>query len=224
TLLEPLHIRGERGLPLSKIDNPSFKINEKPLIPGSTIKGVLRAYLTRLINSIDDSALSSLKLRKRDSFDEKEFQQEKDFDKKIKMIENLGSVDKLFGVSGLAAPLIITNAIIQTQLPNPTIVRPHIKINLNTDIASKLGPFFIEAVPQHKDIKFKFQMIFEEPVDEIYADAILLFNKLKNMMDLGTSGSGLELFIGGMKSRGYGHVKIKVVNESKYSILDLIKG
>jgi len=223
---EPIHIGCEQGLPLSHVDNPTFKINENPVIPGSTIKGVLRAYLTRIINSLEDEMLSSLKLQKRDEkFNEIEFQKETDLNKKIKMLKKLGSVDKLFGISGLASPLNISNAKISILTPDNTIVRPHVKIDLNTDTASKSGPFYVEASSTSKDnedILFTFQMIFDEPSDVIYQDAVVLFDYLKNMMKYENEKGGLNLYIGGMRSRGYGQIKIILQKKVEYSLLNLI--
>jgi len=212
-------------LPLSIIDNPTLKINDRPIIPGSTIKGVLRTYLYRIINSLDDNSLKNFGLKKRDDdFDEKQFQ-EKENEKKLDLLDKIGSIDKLFGISGLAAPLIITDAEISNDNGEPlTVIKPHVKIDPNTDIASKSGPFYVEAIIPNKNKKFSFQMIFEEPMDDFYNDAKALFEHLKKIISPNPeSGGGLELFIGDMKSRGYGLVRINLKEETSISISKLIK-
>ncbi|MHA1250297.1 MAG: RAMP superfamily CRISPR-associated protein [Candidatus Helarchaeota archaeon] len=221
-LIGPLHVGSEREGVLGMVDNPIVKINDKPVIPGSSLKGALRTHLTRLINSLDDNKLKFLNLKKRSQyFDEIKFQKTENIDKKIEIIKNeLSSVDKLFGISNLASPLFITSAIPSNNIS--TIVKPHIKININTDRTEQGSLFYVESIPPSPNNKFKFQIIFEVPKDhQIYSDAIKLFEYLENIL---VSENGLEIFLGGMKSRGYGLVKIKQVNKKELSIEDLLLG
>jgi len=233
--INPIHIGAEREITLGKVDNPFIKINDQPIIPGSSIKGTLRAYLTRLINSLDinenDNKLNELGLKKTSSdFNETEFQKIINTEKKIDMIKNkLGSVDKLFGISGLASPVFITSAIPLNKID--LNVRAHIKIDINTDRTKKGNLFYVESIPPNektKDVKLLFQIIFDVPSDqEIYSDAIQLFNYFEKMITPNhnnPNNDGLELFIGGMRSRGYGYIKIRLIDKKEYGIKDLILG
>jgi len=214
-----LHLGGEKEGILSAVDLPIVKDqNGHPIIPGSSIKGVLRTYSTRLLHSLPYEKLKQLGFCLSNSkISEKEFQKIREDSEKIQYIQkNLGTIEKLFGYSGLAAPLRITNAV---TLNLTTVTCTHIKIDLKTDRIQKGALFSLEAVPE--DITFHFKMIYDKPSDDLYNDVNLFFENylLKWIKDK----TGLALFIGGMKSRGYGEVVLKAQQIRIYSIENLLK-
>ncbi|MHA1370358.1 MAG: RAMP superfamily CRISPR-associated protein [Promethearchaeota archaeon] len=219
--LEPVHVGSEKETSLSSIDLPIIRdSNGNPTIPGSTIKGVLRSYYSRLINSAGDDILNRYNIKKiKDGVGslneiEKRFTKAEKIDDKQSIIENeLGTIEKLFGISGLASAIVITDA---TSSNCKVRVNKHIKIDNNTDKIVKGGLFDVEAVDD-KNI-FEFKIIYDFLKDKAYSD---VNNFVENILKPSLN-KGLELFIGGQKSRGYGLVKASLKKEESYTIEDLL--
>jgi len=217
---EPLHLgTGKETLSVSEVDMPTMvDVNDNPVIPGSSIKGTLRAHITRLLLSLDSSTCKKIfnvgKVKA--SEDELRDFQTANMDEKSRKFENLGVVDKLFGASGYASPLRITDATLASEAE--TIERTHVRIDVETDRAKEGGLFSVEAVPENQ--RFSFKLVFDEPNDGATADMTSVFYKLL----LQQLDKGLELFLGGMKSRGYGFCTIKAKQIQSYTPEDLALG
>jgi len=219
---EPLHVGiGKETLSVSEVDLPTM-VNKKdePIIPGSSIKGALRAYVTRILSSLDISTGNThfgVKKIKANEDEINDFQTEESPEiKEKKFSENLGVIDKLFGASGFASPLRLTDATLtgDTKL----IKRTHVKIDNDLDRAEEGALFDIQAVPENRN--FNFKLIFDEFNDSITEDVSKVFYK----MILKQIGDGLEIFLGGMRSRGYGLCTIKAKQVLSYNPEELALG
>ncbi len=212
--LSPLHIGSEKALGFG-VDNPIIKIKrngrEIPVVPGSSIKGVLRAHFYRLANSGVFDKLGYRVFKGNLEEFEREFSRS-DENKKKEKFKELGTLEKLFGISGLASPLRITDA----EPENWSIgTRTHVKIDPRTDRAEKGKLFTVEFV----EGLFKFKIVFDELASD-YDDVNKFFHEffyplLKN---------GIELHFGGMKSRGYGLCEMKIEKALKFSAQSLAVG
>jgi CRISPR/Cas system CSM-associated protein Csm3 (group 7 of RAMP superfamily) len=214
--LSPLHIGSEKAVGFG-VDNPIIKIRkdgkEIPVIPGSSIKGVLRAHFYRLANSGVMEKLGYKVFKGDIEKFEREFSRSSEEGKKEKFKE-LGTLEKFFGISGVASPLRITDA--EPENNNYSLgTRTHVKIDPKKDRAEEGRLFSVEFVVG----TFKFKMIFDEFASD-YDDVNRFFHEvfypsLKN---------GLELHFGGMKSRGYGLCGLKIEKALRFSAQGLALG
>lgn len=215
---EPLHIGiGKETTSISSVDLPLLKSEDKPIISGSSIRGALRAHLTRLLNSLPLDILKSEFAVEKVEMDEKE---EREFAKmeqecRINYFMKVGVINKIFGASGFASPLKITEAVPNEKVE--ILSRLHIKMDIGTDHVSE-GPFDIEAIPEQT--KFTFKIIYDELDDPLMKDANLVFYKIL----LTQLARGIELHLGGMKSRGYGLCEIKTESVEEYTPVQFIQG
>ncbi len=214
--LSPLHIGSEKALGFG-VDNPIIKMRrdgkEIPVVPGSSIKGVLRAHFYRLANSGVFEKLGFRVFKGNLEKFEREFSSSSEEEKKEKFKE-LGTLEKFFGISGLASPLRITDA--EPENGNWQLgTRTHVKIDPKTDRAEKGRLFTVEFV----EGLFKFKIVFDELASD-YDDVNRFFHEffyplLKN---------GIELHFGGMKSRGYGLCELKIERALKFTAHGLAVG
>ncbi|MBS7250215.1 MAG: CRISPR-associated RAMP protein [Candidatus Freyarchaeota archaeon] len=220
--MEPLHVgMGKETLSVSEVDMPVMTdSSENPIIPGSSIRGALRAHVTRLLSSLDETTLNGeFNVRKVKAKDKEvdDFQKaESQGEKMEKFRESLGVVDKLFGVSGYASPLRITDATPYEKIDLAD--RTHVKIDNDLDRAVEGGLFDAQFVPEKKH--FGFKIVFDELNDHVTLDVSNVFYKLI----LKQLGEGLEIFLGGMKSRGYGLTTIKAKQVLAYTPKQLALG
>jgi len=220
----PIHVGvGKETSSVSAVDMPIVVDgNRVPVVPGSSIRGALRAHVTRLLSSLDESTLKSLfgtKKIEATEDDIRKFLEAESIDEKMDIFcESFGVVAKLFGVSGYASPLRLTDATLIGEKTKP-IERTHVRIDNDLDRAVEGGLFDVEAVPENR--KFKFKIIFDELSNPVMKDANKVFYKvlLKSIGD-----GGLEMFLGGMKSRGYGLCVIKAERILPYTPKELALG
>jgi len=190
----------------------------KAVIPGSSLRGAFRAHTTRLLNSLEKEKLKDEFSSERvviDKNDIKDFQKA-DSKQKLELFKKFGTIDKLFGESGFASPLRFTDA--TTNETKTLMERTHVKIDLGTGRAAEGGLFDVEAAPENSI--FNFKMIYDELDDETMKDANEVFRRIL----LEPLANGLELHLGGMKSRGYGLCSIKLMKTVVYTPLDLALG
>lgn len=197
TTLEPLHVG--TGRETETMQDSSKRL----IIPGSSIKGSFRAHLTRLLNSFSKESLNSLNIEKieTDGSILEKFQEARDPETKLNFFKEFGVIDKLFGASGFAAPIRYTDATIGQRVR--TIRRTHVRIDVNKDKAARGALFDMEAAPE--DTQFNFKIIYEELSDPLMKDANTAFYELI----LKPLCSGIEMYLGGLKSRGYGLCTIR---------------
>jgi CRISPR-associated protein Csm3 len=221
-LLEPLRVGAGKD-PVSPIDLPVLKDSEgRPVIPGSTIKGFFRSYLSRLLLAYKISGSSFIEVNGIrielepciDSITEK---------KDIKELENLCVIDRLFGYSGRNISLSSLIKFTDARPVNPvdTLHRTHVRLSRERDAAERGMLVRVEAVKEHAEgpTRYRFTMIFDELGDPQFSNANNVFMLLLTMLN-----RGLEEFIGGWKSRGYGRARIRLTGIRAADITDLLNG
>lgn len=223
--LEDLHVGIERGgAEISGADAPFHRDSSGKLsIPGSSIRGVLRGHVTRLLSSISMSSDDDLKsiLEGFDVLTDEEtirgFVASEPVERDAKFAD-LGIIHKLFGVSGFASPLRITDAWCSSLEP-ATRRRVHVSIDIDSDMRKAGALTDLEAAPS--GTTFAFTIIFDELSDERMAVANRIFYRLTALL---ASSSGAEFFFGGWKSRGYGRSRLTVVGASVFGLSQLLLG
>lgn len=218
---EELHLGIGRGeFELSTVDLPVFRdAAERPLIPGSSLKGAIKTHIQRLLESLDPNLLKSTIGAEKvtGKLDElKEFQDASE-EEKEKLFKKgaLGVIDKLFGASGFAAPLKFTDALLSDTRVDP-LERTHVSIDINTDKAKPGALLTLESLPSQTILVFK--TIYDEMQGNEMQDANRLFYRILEI----ASKRGIELFLGGWKSRGYGLCNISAVKVEVYTPETLI--
>ena len=226
-LLEPLHLGAGRD-PTSPIDLQIMKDSRgMPIIPGSSLKGFFRSYLSRMLLGVRISGRTSVRVGNLDldlepcvdSISERKNDQSS--------IDELCLLDKLFGYAGknisLTSRIKFTDASLTNPLPDPTLVRTHVSLDRERDAAERGMLTNVEAVrervSQTKTTEFTFTIIFDEVSDPRFTEANKVFYILLLLLD-----NGIEDFLGGWKSRGYGHVRLKLDGLKVAEIDDLLSG
>lgn len=199
TLLTGTHIGGSNsamgigGPDKLVIRNP---LNNKPLIPGSSLKGKLRSLI-----ELQDGNIEIVKKKKKIKGIEKEiseYQPTKDPTTKA------GNLFGTVGDNQQPSRLIVRDAHLmmeEIEFPNTDLPYTESKTEVNIDrITSEANPRNIERVPA--GAKFKLNMVLN----------IFEGDKQNELMD--TVARAIKLleddYIGGSGSRGYGQIKIKI--------------
>jgi len=224
---EFVHVGYTRGLELGEVDLPIIKVNGKPIIPGSSLKGAIRNEFTRVLSSLPSEKLMEMfgypKLITDNIQEILKNSDSKDIvNKIIESIKNpqgatIGLLDLLFGSEIFASPTIFTDAFPIEEKEEYSTIRYHVRIDINKDAAMRGALVIMEAL--NPDVKFEFRIIYnsldygvkQSPVDKT-------FDYLVKFLD------GREMLIGGWKSRGYGLVKIVKKEDKVLKIEDLLKG
>ncbi|ARM74592.1 RAMP superfamily CRISPR-associated protein [Acidianus manzaensis] len=229
---EFLHVGDVKGMTIGEVDLPIIKVNSKPIIPGSSIKGAVRAEFGRVLSALPSDKLQSLigysLVETPKYFDENgtKIEKSKYFSKRssseiVSLIKqsfenpSIGILDLLFGSEFFASPTIFTDA--TTEVVS-TAERYHVKIDQNLDSAQSGQLVDIEAVDP--GVTFTFKIIYnslkytekeqgDNPVDKAFT---LLVNYL----------NGREMLLGGWKSRGYGLVKLEKENDTTLNMDKLV--
>lgn len=200
---EDLHLGAGRGdTAISASDLPIQRDGQNhPIIPGSSLRGAFRAMLHRLLNSLSDS--KSLLEDCKVIMSKEEERAFIKADNKDDQFSSLGVIDLLFGVSGFASPLRFTDAHLSDG--GETRRRMHVSIDLGTDRAKEGALIDLEAVTTATS--FKSLIVFDELADK----AMRIPNKVfYTWLQAFASEEGVEMFLGGWKSRGYGQCTIKI--------------
>jgi len=219
---------GRSDFSIAAVELPFAKIFDQnsnswiPVIPGSGLKGAFRAYFSRLINSLSIDILNEFGFKGTLMTDETNFERDfvktKGVQEKLKKLKSAPTIFKLFGISGFASLIKFTDALPERSLEKHGLIRrTHVRIDINTDKAVQNALFDLEAIV--KGYTFTFDIIYDELDDEILKDANELFNLMIKLLK-----RGLEIHIGGMKSRGYGLVKITAVLIERFTPKDLFFG
>ncbi len=232
--LEPLHIgASEKSVKVNESDLLCIKRNDgKPVIPGSSMRGMLRAYINRISEHLKDPSmlkklgLSDLKIEhqginKEDIVCDLQGIFSKIGTKKNPKLEQIAIDDDcicdiclLFGAKGYGTPLKVTDFEPEGQFA--FINRNHIAIDIESDTTQRKALFFVESVAE--DTIFKGKLMFEKRDHSRQTQVMklleILLNYLKNQ----------ELYLGGLKSRGYGLVKCTKIEIQEYTMEDEILG
>lgn len=227
----PLHIG--RGMSLEPLgtDLPVIKTpDDKPYIPGSSIKGVLRTQFEKYVRTMASQNLKlngkqlyvcdildenrCISIEKREKF-EKQAKEEckkdkqKNYDEILtqKIIKNSCTACMLFGSHEMASKIYIKDAFLNSNNFIKTEVRDGVAIDRDTGTAKSGAKFDYEIVPA--GTSFKFEAILEnvEPIE------IGLFGLILKSWERG------EIAIGGKISAGMGwgklnNIKLECVEKS----------
>lgn len=233
--LEPLAIGGtDESVKVSETDKKVLK-NAKniPFIPGSSIKGVIRSNFNRLSTVLNKTYKLDVNHRSDKQKDlvcdtPKEHEKSKqsiDFDDVGNYFCDLCL---FFGAKGYGAPLQFTDCCLESEDNIVIEKRTHIRIRTELDTTVKGGLFSAESVP--KGVIFKGKIIYELknfPLDNLdnkdkkqernlELNQKILFGLLLNQIN------NKEIYLGGMKSRGYGLCKFIIEKISEFTVDNII--
>jgi CRISPR/Cas system CSM-associated protein Csm3 (group 7 of RAMP superfamily) len=191
-----LHVGGHSTIEPAEVDNPVIKNSEGyPIIPGSSLKGILRTETERLLRGLDVNVCNI-------------------FDKSKRGGCNECSVCKLFGGKDLASSIRIKDS---TALQKKTLIRDGVAIDRQKRKAKDGGKFDLEVVP--KGTSFPGKLVIENTGLEGYE-----YSKLGAILSLFDFFNSCSSSIGHATSRGFGEVEINVENFSLISAEDYFNG
>lgn len=176
----------------------------KPFIPGSSLRGVLRSVIERIAAALDkEPCLLSSETCVTNSKDilQKEFKDLLKAKDKVKIEKFLNDnskiclVCRLFGSPVVASKIRITDLPLKVEKAEPAI-RHGVAINRDTETSQDKAKFDFEVVP--KGSGFEFELIGENLTNE---DLSLLAIGIQEMIDG-------NFWIGGNSSRGLGKCKL----------------
>lgn len=195
TTLSDLHIGGHTTIEPAEVDNPVIKNTEGyPIIPGSSLKGVFRTELERLLRGvgIDDVCTPS----------------------KLCEPKKECPICRVFGGAEMAASIRIKDA---TADHKRTLVRDSVAIDRQTRKARSSGKYDTEVVP--KGTVFEGTFTIENIGLGIRTHAKL--GALLSLVDFFNSCSGS---IGHAVSRGFGEVQIEIEKFNVITAQDYLDG
>ncbi|MGM0369554.1 MAG: type III CRISPR-associated RAMP protein Csx7 [Bacillota bacterium] len=208
-----LHIGS--GLGDKKTDARVMKIDGKPYVPGSTLKGLVRSNAERLVAALNDqqgfeattclldknyaqelgvdcATVDQDLMKKLNKFRKKDEQQYYN-----KLADNLCSVCQVFGSKEMASKVKVTDAFLSSD-DFTTTIRDRIAVDRDTGTAKDGAKFDYEVV--EKDAEFSFELIVENVTEAELGIVVLGLNDLIE----GTA------FIGGNNSQGLGKMKLEL--------------
>lgn len=212
TAIDPIHIgsAGAEVLDPTQVDNSVLKdLNGLPVIPGSSIKGVVRSYFEAVMRSVGKNACDCMDSKNKcvTDNDMKSFRGS-EIDKAQQAYNQSCDVCKLFGGTALASKLQFKDS---TYIGDVCVYehRDGVGIERETGAAKRGAKYDFEIVP--KGSKFTFTLIAENLDDEQkkYLDFIL--KTLENG----------ELSVGGKTTRGLGRIQLSDVNRDDVDVSKL---
>ncbi|NLL06129.1 MAG: CRISPR-associated RAMP protein [Clostridiaceae bacterium] len=226
--LKPICIgAGEEGFEPTHVKSPALKdAHGNPIIPGSSLKGVLRSSIERIINSFGkDLGLVACNILEENSKDclrhanyiekieEKLInieESKKTFERAKLVYENSCDVCRLFGGKYIASKIQIKDLNFNDKSGARPFceIRDGIGIDRDTGTTSKGAKFDYEVVPAGTE--FEFYMIAENLDDT----QMKLLDLVKSMLQSG------ELCVGGKVSRGMGNIKLTITREKMIQSLE----
>jgi CRISPR-associated protein Csm3 len=196
TTQSDLHIGGHTTIQPAEVDNPVIKNSEGyPIIPGSSLKGVLRTEAEKLLKGLDITICDI-------------------FDNKSRGGCNVCPVCLLFGGKELASSIRIKDA---TAKNKKTFIRDSVAIDRKARKAKNGSKYDIEVVPKRTDFT---GMITIENTGISAADCAKL-GALLSIVDFFNACNGS---IGHAASRGYGQVTIEINKISIVTARDYLEG
>jgi CRISPR-associated protein Csm3 len=195
TLLTGTHIGGSNssmgigGPDKLVIRNP---LNNKPIIPGSSLKGKMRSLI-----ELNDGNLEIVEKKKKGR-DVKEYQPTKDPTTKA------GNLFGTVGENQQPSRLIVRDAHLtmeEHEFPNTDLPYTESKTEVNIDrITSEANPRNIERVPA--GAKFKLNMVLNVFLDDNQEELMGTVLRAIKLLE--------DDYIGGNGSRGYGQIRIEL--------------
>lgn len=193
------------GVDAPIIRNPS---NDRPYIPGSSLKGKIRCLLEQLSGLSDGKPLTNTDVKKAKTPNEQKIGQ---------------AIVKIFGQSAGDEDGEPTRVSffdcdfnkkwlddVLEQNKSITEEKTEVAIDRRTGAAAKSGPRQMERVVAGAEFDFTVTLkVFDKDANDNLVDILLRGMKLLELDSLGASGS-----------RGYGKVKFKLTNQAHQAILD----
>ena len=202
--LTPISIRSGRNKAITT-DNPIVLINNIPYIPGSTLKGVLRAEAERWARAIGEKVCDIMNPDKENDGELWKKENNKNYTPCI--------VCRVFGGPTIASHITFENAVAQSwSIENVT----RVAINRYTG-GQHVGKLFdVEYISPSS--RFSWRVIIEnidildssESKEKEVKMIMYLFKKLKNG----------DIYIGGYKSVGFGRIKAEIKKVTKLKVED----
>jgi CRISPR-associated protein Csm3 len=197
--ISDLHIGGHGTTAPAEVDSPVIKNNnDYPIIPGSSLKGVLRTELERLLKGLDIDVCTVPDVCKT----------------KKRIVETECPVCLLFGGGELAGSVRIKDATANRQ---KTSIRDGVAIERKTRKAKAGAKYDIEVVPQGTE--FEGEIIIENL--SLMGNSYAKLGGLLSLIDFFNACSGS---IGHAISRGFGQVNIKINNFRILTAEDYLEG
>lgn len=197
TTISDLHIGGHSTIEPAEVDNPVIKNSEgSPIIPGSSLKGVLRTEAERLLRGLGVNEVCDI------------------FDRAKIGGCNECPVCKLFGGKDLAASIRFKDCITSQK---KTFIRDGVAIDRQKRKAKKSGKFDFEVVPKGTLFSGKLTIENTRLEEKKYAK----LGAILSLFDFFNSCSGS---LGHATSRGFGEVELQVKKFSIISAEDYLKG
>ena len=197
-----LHIGGGRDT-LTTTDSAIMKyIDDRPFIPGSSMKGAFRSAVERLAASL--SGVRSCQLSKGSdakcpTMNRPMEDEESDDDQRLATLEKLCHTCMLFGAPKLAGKTRFSDlSVIPETWAGLTEVRDGVGIDRDSERAMDQIKYDYEVVPSGTE--FEFRLVLENP-DETRKDLGLIAIGLRELE------AGM-IAIGGIRTRGLGRCKL----------------
>lgn len=213
-LLKPLHIgrAGEDIYPGVTENQVLRDSSGRPFIPGSSLKGVLRSFTESLLYDEDGEKSKSCLSTSQPCLDKDEVKKIKEQWLKDpeqlfrKIYERLCPVCRTYGHQQFAGKVLFEDLdLIEETYPGVTEVRAGVAIERESGTAAEGKKFETEAVPA--GTKFRFSLTAENLTAEEMGVLLLGLSAL----------SRGEIYLGGMKSRGFGRVQLQ---EGRVTVID----
>ena len=192
--------------------------NGIPYIPGSSLRGVLRTTIERIIASLGKNPyqLTSKKCVTNSTDLQKEFmgllknKKQSEIDKFLNDNSKICHVCQLFGSTVIASKIRVTDLSLNGER-SITSIRHGVAINRDTETAQEKAKFDFETVP--KGSSFSFEIIGENLTNN---DLALLAIGIQEMMDG-------NFWIGGNTARGLGKCKLENLKIKYFDGVDGLK-
>ncbi len=195
--LSDLHIGGHQDILPGELDLPVIKdADETPIIPGSSLKGILRQETIRFLRALRDSEKINIRYEGNQKKDNVEY-----------MVEN-----NLFGSQKYASSIKFRDGVADRKRIG---VRDGVKIDIATRKAKGGAKFDMEVVP--KGTSFSGEIIVENTGKFLNDDKNRGYAKLGALLNTIALFNATNRGIGGFTSRGFGEgvILIKEIREIK---------
>jgi len=192
-----LHIGAGSTPSPGEIDMPVLKdVGDYPIVPGSSLKGVLRSELERFLKAV--------------------FNDGKKTDAVVTII--FGPSPKLTKDYGFASSIRIRDA---TAKERRTFIRDGVRIDIGTRKAATGGKYDIEVMP--RGTEFTGTIVIENP-DINFNGKVYKNAKLGALLSIVDFFNKTNASLGGAVSRGFGEIDITLENFRSYTPDDYLAG
>ncbi|MBE0427716.1 MAG: CRISPR-associated RAMP protein [Nitrospirae bacterium] len=192
--------------------------SDKPIIPGSSLRGILRSTIERIASSLGKNPcmLTSINCVTNSRVLQDEFKkllEEKDSSKIMAFLNNnskICPVCRLFGSTVVASKIRVTDLLLRNERSN-TSIRHGVGINRDTETSQDKAKFDFEVVPRGS--RFSLELIGENLTND---DLALLAVGIQEM-------SNGNFWIGGNTARGLGKCRLEKLEIKYFSDADRLK-